>query len=430
MRAVFADASLIRRWLEVEVALARAEATLGVIPHDAAEAIATQARAYTPDVDELSRGIDETTHPLMPLIEDFSGSCPDGTGQYVHWGATTQDIMDTAVVLQLRDALELIDFALDVVVGLLRQLAAEHRGTPMAGRTHGQHALPITLGLKFAVVIDELNRHGERLADLRGRLLVVQFGGATGTLASLGSDGRGVTEALARELGLGVPPVAWHTARDGFAEFTCVAAMVGATCAKIASEVILLQKTEVAELAELNTEASVGSSTMPQKRNPMLSEGVVAAARLLAQQPSLAIGAMVHQHERDMSAWQAEWKFIPDTAILLAGALELTRKVVQGLSIDTAAMRRNLDLTNGLINAEAVMMAIAPALGRQRAHALVGAASRLSFEESRPFLDCLLEEPLIAGALDREALEALLDPTAYLGEAEAAVDRVLASGTQ
>lgn len=362
----------------------------------------------------------------MPFIEDFAHSCPDGLGEYVHWGATMQDVMDTAVVLQLREALGLIEPALELVIGRLRRLALEHRGTPMAGRTHGQHALPITLGFKLAVVIDELERHRDRLRDLGPRLLVVQFGGAAGTLASLGHDGRAVTEGLARELELGVPAIAWHSSRDGFAELVCVASMVGATCAKLASEVILLQKTEVAEIAEPNTEQSVGSSTMPQKRNPMLSEGIVAAGKLLAQQPSLAVGAMVHQHERDMSAWQAEWKFLPDTAILLAGALELTRQVVAGLSVDPAAMLRNLALTDGLINAEAVMMAIAPAVGRQRAHNVVGAASRRSLDEGRPFLDCLLDQPAVAEVLDRAAVEALLDPTAYLGEAEIAVDRVLA----
>jgi 3-carboxy-cis,cis-muconate cycloisomerase len=426
MRAVFDDDALVRRWLDVEVALARAQAGLGLIPGDAAAAIATQASVYEPDLEQLSRGIAETGHPLMPFIEDFARTCPDGSGEYVHWGATTQDIMDTAVVLQLREALGLIEPALELVTGMLRGLALEHRATPMAGRTHGQHALPITLGFKLAVVIDELERHRDRLRDLRPRLLVVQFAGAAGTLASLGADGRAVTEALAGELELGVPTIAWHSARDGFTELVCVAAMVGATCAKLASEVILLQKTEVAELAEPNTEQSVGSSTMPQKRNPMLSEGIVAAGKLLAQQPSLAVGAMVHQHERDMSAWQAEWKFLPDTAILLAGALELTRQVVEGLSVDPAAMLRNLALTDGLINAEAVMMAIAPTVGRQRAHTVVGAASRRSFDEGLPFLDCLLEEPEIAAALDRAAAEALLQPTAYLGEAEAAVDRVLA----
>jgi 3-carboxy-cis,cis-muconate cycloisomerase len=425
MRAVFSDRATIQRWLDVEAALARVEARLGVIPEEAAHAISEAARVERLDIAELKRGVDETSHPLVPLINQLARACPDDLGEYVHWGATTQDIMDTAVVLQLRDALAILERQLEDLVAVLAGLADRHRATPMAGRTHGQHALPITLGFKLAVFIAELQRHRDRLHELRPRLLVVQLSGAVGTLAALGGLGRAVQEALAEELGLGVPPITWHPARDGFAEFTCLAAMIGQTCARAANEVILLQKTEVGELEEPHTEHSVGSSTMPQKRNPMLCEAIVAVGRILAAQPAIAVGSLVHQHERDMSAWQAEWAFIPETAILASGALANTHHVFENLTVRPDRMRANLGITNGLINAEAVMISLAERIGRQRAHSLVRRAARTSFESGRPFADCLLETPEVLEHLDRARIEALLQPEAYLGEALAAVDRVL-----
>jgi 3-carboxy-cis,cis-muconate cycloisomerase len=424
MRAVFDDAALVRRWLEVEVALARAEARLGLVPTEAAEAIATTAAGFEPDFAHLRDGIERTGHPLVPFVEAFARSCPNGSGEYVHWGATTQDIMDTAVVLQLRDALAILSRQLGALADAISALALEHRATPLAGRTHGQHALPITFGFKLAVIEAELERHEQRLAELRPRLLVVQLSGAVGTLASLHPYEREVLDGVARELGLESPPIAWHTARDAFAELVAVAAMLGATCAKLASEVILLQKTEVAELAEPATDESVGSSTMPQKRNPMLCEGIVAIGRLLASQPGVAISAMVHQHERDMGAWQAEWAFLPETAILASGSLELTTRVVSRLEVDPIAMRTNLGATDGLIMAEAVMMALAPHMGRQRAHHVVSRVARETVASGRPFVECLLETEDVATHLDEASIRAALDPISYLGEAAAAVDRV------
>lgn len=425
MRAVFSDVATIQRWLDVEAALARVEARLGVIPEAAARAITEAARVERMDVGELKRGVDQTSHPLVPLITQLARACPDGLGEYVHWGATTQDIMDTAVVLQLRDALDILERQVDDLVAVLVDLADRHRSTPMAGRTHGQHALPITFGFKLAVFIAELRRHRDRLRELRPRLLVVQLSGAVGTLAALGDRGREVQEALAAELGLGIPPITWHPARDAFAEFTCLAAMIGQTCARAANEVILLQKTEIGELEEPTTEHSVGSSTMPQKRNPMLCEAIVAVGRILSAQPAIAIGSLVHQHERDMSAWQAEWAFIPETAVLASGALHNTRHVFADLTVRPERMRTNLGLTNGLINAEAVMIRLAERVGRQRAHSLVRRAARTSFESGRPFAECLREIPEVLDHLDQEQIEALLRPEAYLGEALAAVDRVL-----
>ncbi len=426
LRELFSDERVVRRWLEVEAALARAQAHLGLIPDEAAEAITTTAAEFLIDLARLRDGISETGHPLMPFVEAFARACPDDSGNYVHWGATTQDIMDTATVLQLRETLVILRARLAQLTDALVELALEHKGTPIAGRTHGQHALPVTFGFKVAVVLSELVRHRQRLDELQPRVLVIELSGGAGTLASLHPHGRAVQERVAVELGLGLPPIAWHSSRDAFAEFVFVCSMLGATCAKLAGEIVLLQKTEVGELAEPSTELSIGSSTMPQKRNPMLCEAIVALGRLLAQQPALALGSMVHQHERDMSAWQAEWEFLPETAILVVGSVELTTRVVEGLVVDSEAMLMNLARTGGLINAEAVMMALAPSVGRQRAHELVGHAARASAVTGEPFLACLANDEEIALRLDPEAIGHLLEPTSYLGDSEAAVERVVA----
>jgi 3-carboxy-cis,cis-muconate cycloisomerase len=430
MRRVFDDRHLVQCWMEAEAALARAEAQLGLIPAQAARAISETAGTVTLDLTAIKQGMDIMVHPLMPFITVFAQAVPGDYGQYVHWGATTQDIMDTACVLQLREASDIVMRQLEALIAVLERTGRRHRDTPMAGRTHGQHALPITFGFKLAVLVAELRRHRERLEQLQPRLFVIQLSGAAGTLASLGERGREVQELFARELRLGVPEITWHTARDTFAEFTCVLAMIGATCAKAANEVIQLQKTEIAELEEHNTEQNVGSSTMPQKRNPMMCEIIVALGHILQQQPALAVGCMVHEHERDMSTWQAEWEFLPETAILTSGALEQTRQVFAELTVRPEKMAANLRISGGLINAEAVMMALSPHIGRQRAHDVVGTAARDSFEVGRPFVQALLAQPEVAGSLSQADLEALLEPTTYLGQATEAVDRVLDGRTR
>jgi 3-carboxy-cis,cis-muconate cycloisomerase len=427
MREIFCDQQLLQYWLDVEAALARAEGRLGIIPAEAARAIHAAARAENLDLKEVKRQIDRTNHPLMPLIRVFSQACPDGAGEYVHWGATTQDIMDTACVLQLRDALIILDRQLNELIEVLTDLARRYREVPMPGRTHAQHALPVTFGFKLAILLAEFARHRARLRELRPRLLVVQLGGAVGTLASFGELGPAVQQEFARELDLGVPTIAWHSARDAIAEFVCVVAMIGATCAKAANEVIQLQRTEIAEVEEPCTEESVGSSTMPQKRNPMMSESVVALGRILRQHAALAIDCMVQTHERDMSAWQAEWEFVPEATILLSGALAQVHRIYSGLTVRPERMAMNLQRTGGLITAEAVMMALAPHIGRQRAHEVVAVAARESFESGCSFLERLLAQPEIVNTLDEQELRQLLDPYAYLGQSARAADRALDS---
>jgi 3-carboxy-cis,cis-muconate cycloisomerase len=424
MRAVFADEAVVARWLEAEAALARAQAGVGLIPHTAAEAITRCAAEARLDLNELRRGVESSGHPLVPAIRALERLAGEA-GKYVHWGATTQDIIDTGFVLQLKDGLAIVEGDLDLLMAALAGQAYVYRETPMAGRTHGQHAVPVTLGYKLAVIVAELRRHRQRLREMRPRVLVGQLAGAAGTLASLGEHAARVREAMLTDLGLAVPQIAWHTARDGLAEVTSVLAMIAATCGKFANEVVNLQRTELAELAEPAGIAAVGSSTMPQKRNPMAAQGVVALARLVRQMPALALDAMGHEHERDLAAWQMEWAFVPETFILTSGAIAQTCRIAEGLIVDADRMRRNLALSGGLINAEAVSIRLAHAVGGEAAHDLVAAAVKRAMSGRAGFAEALAADPAIAAHLSRAEIDELLAPEAYLGEAMAAVDRVL-----
>lgn len=426
MRQVFADEALVQRWLDVEAALARAEARLGLIPQAAADEITRQARVENLDLEALGREIMATVHPIVPLVRALEAVCEDDAGQYAHWGATTQDIMDTAVVLQLEAAYEIIEGQLAGLADALAELTARHRATPMAGRTHGQHAVPVTFGFKTAVWLAEVDRHRERLAQSRPRVLVGQFSGAAGSLASVGEQGIEVQRLLLEELGLGVPVIAWHTARDGFAELACVLGLIAGTAAKIANEVIALGKTEVLEVQEPWHKGKVGSSTMPHKRNPMLSESVVGMAKIARSGVPLLLDLMVAEHERDMRSWHAEWEALPELCIVTSGALETLLRVVRGLEVDPERMARNLGETHGLIVSERVMMALAPLLGRERAHDLVYEASMEAFAQGRPLGDVLLKNEAVASRLGAKELERLLDPAGYTGLCAEFADRVLA----
>jgi 3-carboxy-cis,cis-muconate cycloisomerase len=424
MRAVFTDEAVVARWLEAEAALARAQAGLGLIPRSAAEVISRCTAEARLDLNDLRRGVENSGHPLVPAIRALERLAGEA-GKYVHWGATTQDIIDTGTVLQLKGALAIVDRDLDLLIAALAGQARVYKDTVLAGRTHGQHAVPVTLGYKLAVMVAEFHRHRQRFKDLRSRVLVGQLAGAAGTLASLGEHARAVREAMLADLGLEVPEIAWHTARDSLAEVVCVLAMTAATCGKFANEVVNLQRTEIAELAEPAGVGAVGSSTMPQKRNPMAAQGVVTLSRLVRQMPALALDAMVHEHERDMAAWQMEWAFLPETFILTSAALVQTCRIAEGLIVDADRMRRNLALTGGLINAEAVMIRLARDIGREAAHELVAVAVNRAISGRAGFADVLAADPQIARHLSRADIDEALAPEAYLGEAMAAVDRIV-----
>jgi adenylosuccinate lyase len=426
MRAVFDDMSLLQRWIDTEVALAQAEAELGIISAAAAAEITRKGRAELMDTARIKQLVDQTVHPIVPLIRVFAAVCEDGAGEYIHWGATTQDIMDTANVLQLKQAIAIFERRLDELADALAVLAREHRDTVMAGRTHGQHALPITFGFKVAVWLAEVLRHRERLQQCKPRVLVGQFAGAAGTLASVTQHGLQIQQRMMDILGLAVPPITWHTARDGYAEFTSLLGIIAATMGKIAHEVILLQKTEVWEVEEPFNEGKVGSSTMPHKRNPMLCEAILAAARLAMHQVPNAFDSMIQEHERDWVADHMDWAYLPETCVLTDGALSLTIRVAKGLRVHPERMAHNLDATSGLLLSEQVMLALGQKIGRQTAHDVVYECAMKSVDEGRPFRQTLAEDPVMSQHLSVEDIERLIDPRQYTGLAGVFVDRVLA----
>ena len=425
MRAVWADVALVQRWLDVEAALARAEGAVGLIPAEVVPAIEAACRADDMDLAMLKLGTELVGYPILPLVRQVAARAGEPAGGYVHWGATTQDVMDTATALQVQASRGLVAADLAALTEALAAMAAEHRDTVMAGRTHGQQALPITFGYKLAVYVAELRRHQERLAALPARVEMVEFAGAAGTLASVGERGLRVQELMAADLGLYVPPIAWHTSRDGLAEFVGVLGLIAATLAKLAQEITFLQRTEVAEVEEGYVPGRGGSSTMPQKRNPIACEAIVGASRQVRQLVGAQWDAMLHDNERATGPWHTEWLALPETAVLAHGMLRNALDVVRNLVVRPGNMRRNLALSQGLINAEAVMMGLAPALGRQEAHDVVYEASMRAFESGRPLLDELLALPAVTERVPRAEIERLLRPESYLGLATTFVDRVV-----
>ncbi len=424
MRAVFDDHAGLRRMLAVEAALARVEARLGLIPAEAAGAITAAAARVRLDDAALAASVRNVGYPVVGLVAALSREAGEA-GRWTHWGATTQDIIDTALALQLRDALALLRGEIADCARALATLAARHRATVMPGRTHLQHALPITFGLKCAVWLMPLLAHLTRLDQLRPRVELVQFGGAAGTLASLGDAGIAVMEGLAQELGLAAPPAPWHVARDGVAEAVSLCGLIGGSLAKIATDVVLLAQTEVAEAAEPYAEGRGGSSTMPQKRNPIASEYIIAAVRTAQALVPLMQGAMAGDQERATGPWQAEALALPQAFVLTHGACVAARGLAEGLVVDAARMRRNLDVTGGLIVAEAVMMGLAPHLGRSEAHHVVRHASDTALAEGISLAAALAREQRVTDKLDDAAIARLTDPTNYLGSAGAFIDRVL-----
>jgi 3-carboxy-cis,cis-muconate cycloisomerase len=426
MREVFSDHALVGRYIEVEIALAKAEAKCGVIPPEAAVAIAKHPGISALDFNLLRQETDNVGYPILPLVHQMSKQCGEA-GRYVHWGATTQDIMDTAVVLQVREALRLIEDDIAQLRRILADLSRRYRDTPMAGRTHLQQALPVTFGYKTAIWLAMFDRHAERLRQLKPRVLVGSFAGAAGTLASLGTKGLDVQEALCEGLGLGVPVSTWHVARDGLAEAVNFLALVTGSLGKIALDIMIMASTEFAEVYEPFVKGRGASSTMPQKRNPISSELMLAAAKAVRQHAGLMLDAAIQDFERATGPWHAEWIAIPESFVLTAGALHQAKFVLGGLIVDEKQMAKNLDISRGLIVAEAVMMGLAPQLGRQEAHDVVYDACRRAAEQHITLAEALLADPQVTARIDRATVERLTTPGNYLGLAPQMVDRVLAS---
>jgi 3-carboxy-cis,cis-muconate cycloisomerase len=430
MRAVFSDEQRVQNYLDIEAALARVQARLGVIPPEAAEEICRHCFADQIDMARLKTQTERIGYPVLGVVQQLVGLCDRGLGEWCHWGATTQDITDTSTVMQIRAALELVEQDLQAIAAALAELARKYRDTPMAARSNLQQAVPITFGYKAAVWLSGIQRHLERLRQMRPRVLVGEFGGAAGNLSSLGKAGLQVQAGLMQELKLGEPEIAWHTMRDRIAEVGCFLGLVTGTLGKIALDVKLMMQTEVEEVFEPFAEGRGSSSTMPQKRNPISSVYITAAVSMVRQQVPALLDAMVEDHERATGPWEIEWIALPEIFCLSAGALAHTRFVAEGLQVSPENMRRNLDLTGGLIVSEAVMMGLGPSLGRQRAHDVVYDVCRAVIITGRPFLDLLAENPEIAAHMSREQLAPLVDPANYLGLCSEMVDRVLSTRDQ
>lgn len=430
MRDLFSDHTRIQRMLDFEAALARAQTRVGVIPTAAANAIAKNCAASQIDFVALARNAELAGNVAIPLVKQLTALVAKNDAEaakFVHWGATSQDAIDTGLVLQLRDALRSIDRGLaDLSRALVAQIK-QHRATLMVGRTLLQHALPITFGLKVAGWLDAVTRHRERIKELRPRILVLQFGGAAGTLAALGSRGNAIDAALAQELDLALPAMPWHGQRDRVVEVATVLGLVVGTLGKIARDVALCMQTDVGELAEPTAPGRGGSSTMPHKHNPIGCAVAMSAAIRVPGLVSTMLAAMPQEHERGLGGWHAEWETLPEIFKLAAGALHQMTVVIVGLEVNTTRMRANIDQTNGLIMAEAVAMALAAHLGKIEAHRIVEHACNKAMQESRHLREVLADEPLIQTRISAPELEKLLNPANYLGATQSFIDGVLAA---
>ena len=427
MRHVFSDEFRTACYLEIEAALARVQGRLGIIPAEATAEIVRKCKIENIDFVKLKATTERIGYPILGVVQQIVALCDKGLGEWCHWGATTQDITDTANIMQIRAALDLIEADMEAIAAALTDLSHRYRDTPMAGRSNLQQAVPLTFGFKCACLLAAFQRHRERLAQLRPRVLVGEFGGAVGTLASIGKDGLKVQEGLMQELKLGQPEIAWHTVRDRIGEAGCFLGLVTGTCGKISMDVKLLMQTEVAEVYEPFHEGRGSSSTMPQKRNPISSLYIHATAALVRQNAAALLEAAVADHERSTGPWEIEWIALPEIFLLASGCLRQTRDMVAGLQVDAARMRANLDLTNGAVVSETVMMGLGPYLGRQRAHDLVYDICRVAATENKPLVDLLAQDKEISKHVSRKELEAMCDPANYLGLAGEMVDRVLAA---
>jgi 3-carboxy-cis,cis-muconate cycloisomerase len=425
MRRVWSDENRVQKYLDFEAALAKAQGRLKIIPQQAADEIVARCNLKCIDMAKLKEATEKIGYPVLPVVQQLVKACKDNLGEWSHWGATTQDITDTATVLQIREALDIIEKEIDAIADALAALAKKHRNTPMAGRSNLQQAVPITFGYKMATLLAAFERHKQRLAELKARVLVGEFGGAAGTLSSLGKDGLKVQAELMKELKLGQPAMTWHTVRDCIAEVGCFLGLVTGTCGKIAFDIKLLMQTEVEEVYEPFHAGRGSSSTMPQKRNPISSVYITAQTAMVKQLVAALLEAMVEDHERATGPWEIEWIALPETFMLSAGALAQTRFVVEGLQVNEKKMRENLDITNGLIMSEAVMMGLGSKMGRNKAHDLVYDICRAVAKTGRPLIDLLEESDEIRKHADRRALEKLTDPANYLGVAGEMVDRML-----
>ena len=430
MRAVCDDLATLQHMLDFEAALARAEAAAGIVPPDSAEAIAKACNAGSFDLAALAEAATRSGNLAIPLVKALTtevARTDKDAARYVHWGATSQDVIDTAAMLTLRAGIDALLSDIDRAIAGFARLAQQHRKTAVVARTWLQHALPMPFGLRLAEYAAALHRSRGRLLHLKRHALALQFGGAAGTLAALGDQGWKVAEKLSEVLRLPLPEAPWHSHRDRIAEAASVLAIVAGTCGKIARDVQLMMQTDVAEAFEPSGEGRGGSSTMPHKRNPVAAASALAAATMAPNLAATILAAQVGDHERSAGPWHAEWPTLPSLLLVTSGALAATVDIAEGLEVDVARMRANLDATGGLIMAEAVAFALAEKVGKQEAHHLVEMASKKAVAKKTGLRAALESDPKITAHLDAKRITQLLEPMAYQGVSQTLIDRLLTS---
>ncbi|MES2184098.1 MAG: adenylosuccinate lyase [Pseudomonadota bacterium] len=426
LRAIFSEENRIQKWLDFEAALACAQAELGIIPEAAAKEIAAKAKIENIDIAKMSAEIRRIKHSLVPALKQLQGHCSKENGEWLHYGATTQDVVDTGVALQLKEAHAVILRDLKAVGRELMRLATTHRDVPMAGRTHGVQALPITFGHKCAIWLDELSRHQQRLVECEPRVLVGMVVGAVGSQASLGPQAAEVEARTLARLGLGTPLISWGPARDRFTEYALLLAMVGATLSKIGNELFNMQRNEFGEVEEAFSEGKLGSSTMPHKRNPTSAENLAGLSRPLRYNAALMLEGMVQEGERDGIAWKMEWKALPECCLIAGAMLFQAKNLLAGLRVDAAAMATNLDRMRGYLLSERVMLELSERVGKQTAHEWIYEASMHGITHKLDFAEAMRQHEGLAKVLNPEEIRTMTDPAGYLGQSGAAVDRVVA----
>ncbi|MDQ0202964.1 adenylosuccinate lyase [Pectinatus haikarae] len=424
MREIFSDRALVQKWLDTEAALAKAQGELGVIPKDKADKINANADANLIDLSAVGENY-KSSITIVPLLKEFKKILPGNAGEYVHWGATSQDIVDTGLVLQMKDAYNVILADMKACQKYTLDLVKKYRDTIMCGRTHVIHALPITLGYKVAVWADEFGRDIQRLEEIKKRVFVGEMAGAVGTLASQPEKGLETQTRMMEILGLEVPTIAWHVARDSQAEFVSTLAICAGTLGKISHEILTLQRTEILELEEPFFMGKVGSSTMPHKRNPQVVEGIIAVCRSVRSIAPAIVESMVSENERDWGCFLTEWEAIPRACHLIAAALDKSKDVLQHLIVYPKHMENNLYKLRGLMMSECIMMHLAPKLGRMTAHSIVYRCCMKAYEEESQMKDALKNEPEVRKAFTDKELDTMLDPHNYIGYAPQFADRVL-----
>ena len=424
MRAVWSEQNRLEKQVEVEVALAQAEGELGVIPADAAKTIVSKANAAQLSLEEIAKQAAKAKHSLMSTINALQQQVGQA-GQFIHYGATTQDIVDTATVLQLKQSFSIIERDTKLVALELKRLAKQYQYLPMVGRTHGMQALPTTFGFKLAVWLDEFVRHLQRLNEIKQRVLVGNISGAICTYASIGKLGSQVEERALSRLGLNTPNIGWQAARDRFSEYASVMALISGSLGKIGNEFYNLMRTEINEVEEPFSDGKIGSTTMPHKRNPAALEGLASLTAPLLKSVALIHESMKVEHERDAMSWRAEWIALPEINLYISAQLQTALAVLKGLKVNADRMLANLSLQNGLLLSEKVMFEIGKRLGKQTAHHLVYQCAMRAFEQNQPFKTVLLADPNLNQEFSEAELDSWLDPINYLGLAPEKVDQVI-----